>query len=82
MEQASVSAAWRRFSREEDEEDGGMRTLKGKGRIERVIRGSAERYANIKESAVGQWKVSYEELLYRIVLQRGYFSMGVGTFLL
>lgn len=44
-----MSAAWRRFSREEDEEkEEGSGRGTGRGRIEHVVRGSAERYTYAK----------------------------------
>lgn len=43
-----MSAAWGRLSKEQDEDEEGNKDGRGKVRIDRVVRGSAERYAHAK----------------------------------
>ncbi|CAM9990768.1 unnamed protein product [Pylaiella littoralis] len=68
----SVSAAWRRFSRDE-----------GKGRLGRVVQATAEHITHAQvggEKGDGRWGISFNGMTHRVFMRRGYLSLGVGVF--
>ncbi|CAM9779648.1 unnamed protein product [Ectocarpus sp. 12 AP-2014] len=69
LEDPPEETAWRRF-RDED---------KG-GRLERVVKASAEHHAHAQENNNGGWDVQEDRNYHQFLMQRGHVSLGIGHF--